>query len=156
MVRQGAAIDLVWVQSQGKAVGVIGSTRGTERAKVWAVLLLLRFEATSCEFCFPPCPSVLSVHIMLVTRHLPATGTSVPKPGVNPEVYPWIVLPSCIPLSEWTTGPFFLLREPPAIEGLQLPLSLSMYLCAFFLADKNGVTRENSFAILDNKHFVLY
>lgn len=107
-------------------------------------------EATSHEFCYPLCPSVLSAHIMLVTHPLPATGTSVPKPGVNP----WIVLPSCIPLSEETIGPFCLHRECPAIEELQLPLSLSMYLCAFFLADKNGVTRENSFAILDNKHFV--
>lgn len=67
--------------------------RHRERAKVWAVLFLLRFEATSHEFCSPLCPSVLSAHIMLVTHHLPATGIAVPKPGVNPEVYPWIVLP---------------------------------------------------------------
>lgn len=30
-----------------------------------------------------------------------------------------------------------------------------MYLCAFFLADTDHVTKENSFTILDNKHFVL-
>lgn len=97
----------------------------------------------------------LSAYILQTMFQFSATRIFEPKMGFNPEVYHRIILPSSVPLMGGTICPFFLCRECPTVQGLSLTPSPTMYLCAFFLADIDGVTKENSFTILDNKHFVL-
>lgn len=126
-------------------------------AKVWAVLFLLRFEATSCKFCFSLCPSFLSAPIMQIACQLPATATFVPKMGFSPDVCRWIFFTFLyLPLGE-DNVPFLPLQGASCSSGTAAnPLPVNVYLCAFSLADTDHVTKENSFTILDNKHFVLH